>query len=224
MVGNRRGEASRAALLAAGKAAFSSDRYEEVSIVDLARTLGVAAGSISYHFGGKRGFYLAVLEQAADEFWGDLLAMRGPALDRLNRGIDRLLDEAEQQPRAFEALFADIADAEVRAIHDRHRTQLTDALLIEVSGADPSPVLRAAVNGFVSYIEGLVLHWSRTREISREQVKELIVGNMFGTIFAALRTDPEIELTQRAIDAALGDPQAVAFLGSLFTTMSKTTE
>ncbi|MEV0852438.1 TetR/AcrR family transcriptional regulator [Nocardia fluminea] len=223
MVGNRRGEASRAALLAAGKAAFSGDRYEEVSIVDLARSIGVAAGSISYHFGGKRGFYLAVLEQAAEEFWGDLLALRGPALDRLTRGIDRLLDEAEQQPRAFEALFADVADAEVRQIRDRHRTQLTDALVVEVTDSGSSPVLRAAIAGFVAYIEGLVLHWTRTRDITRDQVKDLAVGNMFGTILAALRTDPNIELTQRAIDAALSDPQALAFLGSL-STASKTTE
>lgn len=223
MVGNRRGEASRAALLAAGKAAFSGDRYEEVSIVDLARSIGVAAGSISYHFGGKRGFYLAVLEQAAEEFWGDLLALRGPALDRLTRGIDRLLDEAEQQPRAFEALFADVADAEVRQIRDRHRIQLTDALVVEVTDSDSSPVLRAAISGFVAYIEGLVLHWTRARDITRDQVKDLVVGNMFGTILAALRTDPNIELTQRAIDAALSDPQALAFLGSL-TTVSKTTE
>ncbi|MBF6412935.1 TetR/AcrR family transcriptional regulator [Nocardia cyriacigeorgica] len=223
MVGNRRGEASRAALLAAGKAAFSSDRYEEVSIVDLARSLGVAAGSISYHFGGKRGFYLAVLEQAAQEFWGDLLALRGPALDRLTRGIDRLLDEAEQQPRAFEALFADVADAEVREIRERHRNQLIDALLVEVTTSQSSPVLRAAIAGFVSFIEGLVLHWTRTRDISRDQVKGLVVGNMFGTILAALRTDPNIELTQRAIDATLSDPQALAFLGSL-STMSNTTE
>ncbi|MFC8383763.1 TetR/AcrR family transcriptional regulator [Nocardia sp. NPDC057272] len=223
MVGNRRGEASRAALLAAGKAAFSSDRYEEVSIVDLARSLGVAAGSISYHFGGKRGFYLAVLEQAADEFWGSLLAMRGPALERLARGIDLLLDEAERQPRAFEALFADVPDAEVRQIRDRHRIRLIDALVVEVTGSDSSPVLRAAINGFASFIEGLVLHWMHTREVSREQVKDLVVGNLFGTMLAALRTDPDIELTQRAIDAALSDPQAVAFLGSL-STMSKTTE
>ncbi|WP_328713288.1 helix-turn-helix domain-containing protein [Nocardia salmonicida] len=223
MVGNRRGEASRAALLAAGKVAFSGDRYEEVSIVDLARSIGVAAGSISYHFGGKRGFYLAVLEQAAEEFWGDLLALRGPALDRLARGIDRLLDEAEHQPRAFEALFADVADAEVRQIRDRHRIQLTDALVVEVTDSHSSPVLRAAISGFVAYIEGLVLHWTRTRDITRDQVKDLVVGNMFGTILAALRTDPNIELTQRAIDAALSDPQALAFLGSL-STVSKTTE
>ncbi len=223
MVGNRRGDASRAALLRAGKSAFSSQRYEEVSIVDLARSLGVAAGSISYHFGGKRGFYLAVLEHAAEEFWGDLLALRGPALDRLNRGVDRLLDEAEHQPRAFEALFADVADAEVREIRDRRKAQLTEALMVEVTGADSSPVLRAGLSGFVSFIEGLVLHWMRTREISREQVKELVVGNLFGTVLAALRSDPSIELAQRAIDATLSDPQIAAFLGPL-SAMSKTTE
>lgn len=222
MVSNRRGVASRAALLAAGRTAFGSDRYEEVSIVDLTRSLGAAAGSISYHFGGKRGFYLAVLEDAAEEFWGDIRAMRGPALDRLTRGIDQLLDLAESRPMAFGALFAAAPDAEVRAIHDRHWSRVIDALVVEVTGSDSSPVLRAAINGFVSFIEGLVLYWMRTHDISREQVKDLVVGNMFGTILAALRTDPTIELTPRAVDAALADSRAGAFLGFLSTMMNMT--
>ncbi len=216
MVGNRRGEASRSALLAAGKAAFSGQRYEEVSIVELARSLGVATGSISYHFGGKRGFYLAVLEAAADEFWGYLLAMRGPALDRLSRGIDRLLDEAEQQPASFEALIADVADAEVRQIRERHRDRLADALVLEVSVSDSPAVLRAAISGFVSFVEGLVLHWLRTGAITRAQVKDLIVGNFFGAALSALRVDPDIELTQRATDAVLSDAHGFGlFLGSV---------
>ncbi|MCR3722033.1 MULTISPECIES: TetR/AcrR family transcriptional regulator [Prauserella salsuginis group] len=215
MVVNRRGEASRSALLAAGKTAFSSRRYEEVSIVDLARELGVAAGSISYHFGGKRGFYLAVLEAAADEFWGDLLAMRGPALDRLSRGVDRLLDEAVQQPASFEALIADVADAEVRQIRERHRGRLADALAVEMTGSSSSVVLRAAISGFLSFVEGLVLHWLHTGEITRVQVKDLIMGNFFGAAMSALRVDPDIELTQRAIDAALSDAHGFGlFAGS----------
>ncbi|MRH91331.1 TetR family transcriptional regulator [Nocardia sp. SYP-A9097] len=202
---NRRGEASRSALLAAGAIAFSSKRYEEVSIVDLARSLGVAAGSISYHFGGKRGFYLAVLEGATDSFWSDVLEMRGPALDRLSRGIDKLLDQAEQQPASFEALIADVSDAEVRRIQDRHRGRLADALAVEVTGSKPSPVLRAAINGFVSFVEGVVLHWLHTREITRVQVKELIVGSFFGTALSALRIDTDIELTPAAGEALLSD-------------------
>ncbi|MGF6880894.1 AcrR family transcriptional regulator [Nocardia sp. GAS34] len=213
MVGNRRGGTSRAALLEAGRTAFSSDRYEEVSIVDLARSLGVAAGSISYHFGGKRGFYLAVLELVAEEFWGEMLSMRGPALERLNRGVDRLLDHALAQPGSFEALLADTADAEVRQIRDRHRQRFAEAMVTEVAGTDASAVLRAAVNGWLSFIDGIVVYWLHSRELSREQIRELIVTNFFGTVLGAVRTDPDIELTQRVVDAVLSDPKLLSFIG-----------
>lgn len=213
MAGNRRGEASRVALLEAGKAAFSQCRYEEVSIVDLARSIGVAAGSISYHFGGKRGFYLAVLEHAADEFWGEMLRMRGPALERLNRGVDRLLDQALEQPGAFEALLADTADAEVRRIRDRHRQRFVEALIVEIASADTSPVLRAAVNGCLSFIEGITLHWLHTQRTSRAQVRELIVAAFFGAVLGAVRADPGIELSRRVLDAALQEPDLLSFTG-----------
>ncbi|BCK57771.1 TetR/AcrR family transcriptional regulator [Nocardia wallacei] len=212
MVGNRRGEASRAALLEAGRAAFSEQRYEDVSIVDLARSIGVAAGSISYHFGGKRGFYLAVLEQAAEEFWSDLVSMRGPALDRLHRGVDQLLDRAEHQASGFEALIADVADAEVRSIRDRHRRRVAEALAVEITGGDTSGVLRTAINGYLSFIEGVVLHWVHSEEISREQVRDLIVANLFGTVLSALRSDPDIQLAQRVLDAAIPDSELLSSL------------
>lgn len=213
MVGNRRGDASRAVLLQAGIAAFGTQRYEEVSIVDLARSIGVATGSISYHFGGKRGFYLAVLEQAADEFWSDLLQLRGPALDRLNRGVDTLLDRAQRQPGSFQALIADVADEEVRRIRDRHRQRLAHALAVEITGTESTPVLRAAINGCLAFIEGIVLYWVRTQEISRTQLRDLIVANFFGAVLGAVRADPGIELTQRVLDAALSDAQLLSFIG-----------
>lgn len=212
MAGNRRGDISRAALLEAGKAAFSRGRYEEVSIVDLARSINVAAGSISYHFGGKRGFYLAVLEQAAGEFWGEMHAMRGPALERLNRGVDRLLDRALAQPGSFEALLADTADAQVRQIRTRHRERFAQALAVELTGTDSSAVLRAAVNGWMSFLEGIVVHWLHSRELSRDQVRDLVVANFFGTVLGVVRVDQDIELSRRVIDAVLSDPKLLSFI------------
>lgn len=214
VVGNRRGAASRAALLEAGRVAFSERRYDEVSIVDVAQSIGVAAGSISYHFGGKRAFYLAVLEQAAEEFWSDLHQMRGPALDRLTRGVDKFLDRAERDGSAFEALIADVADAEVRVIRDRHRDRLASALAVEVTGTETSAVLRAAIYGCLSFIEGLVLHWIRSQEISREQVRDLIVANFFGMVLGAVRCDPDIELSQRVVELAVSDSHLLSLLAS----------
>ncbi|MFE3444896.1 TetR/AcrR family transcriptional regulator [Nocardia sp. NPDC059180] len=210
MAGNRRGEEAKAQLLTAGRVAFSRRRYEEVSIVDLARSLGVAAGSISYHFGGKRGFYLAVVEAAAVEFWSELLQMRGPALDRLTRGVDTFLDLAEREPSAFEALIADVADAEVRAIGEQHRRRLRHALAVEITGSDSTPVLRAAISGCLAFIEGIVLHWLHTAEISREQVRELILANFFTTVLSAVRADPGIQLSQRVVDAVMSDSQLLS--------------
>ncbi|MGH3726346.1 MAG: TetR/AcrR family transcriptional regulator [Mycobacterium sp.] len=215
MVGNRRGVASRAALLEAGRAAFSEHRYDEVSIVDLARSLGVAAGSISYHFGGKRGFYLAVVEQAADEFWGELVGMRGPALERLSEGVSKFLDRAQREPGAFEALLADVSDAEVRRIREQHRQRLAHALAVEITGTEATPVLRAAISGCLSFIEGIVLHWMHTNEISRDAVRDLIIANFFGTVLSAVRSDPDIELSQRVIDAVLPDSELLSVLAGL---------
>lgn len=219
MVGNRRGEAARATLLDAGRVAFSTQRYEEVSIVDLARSLGVAAGSISYHFGGKRGFYLAVIARAADEFWSELLAMRGPALDRLTWGVEKLLDRAHAQPGAFEALLADVADAEVRKIRDEHRARLAHALAVEISGSAATPVLRAAIAGWMSFIEGAVLDWLHTGDLAREQVRDLILGNFFGTVLSAVSVDPGIELSKRVVDAVLSDARLGSFLAGMAMTM-----
>lgn len=216
MVGNRRGEAARALLLDAGRAAFSQQRYEEVSIVDLAKSLNVAAGSISYHFGGKRGFYLAVLEDAANTFWGGLLSMRGPATERLERGIDAFLDLAEQHPGSFEALIADVSDTEVRQIHDAHRQRIADALATELTGTDPSPVLRAAISGCLSFVEGVILHWIHSTDLTRHQVRELILMNFYNTILTTAHVDPSIQFKQRITDAvdmtadSLADAQAPA--------------
>lgn len=215
MVGNRRGVASRAALLEAGRAAFSAQRYDEVSIVDVARSLGVAAGSISYHFGGKRGFYLAVVEQAAEEFWSDLIQMRGPALERLSDGIGKFLDRAQQEPRAFEALLADVADAEVRRIREQHRQRLAHALAVEITGTESTPVLRAAISGSLSFMEGIVLHWMHTDEVSRDAIRDLITANFIGTILSAVRSDPDIELSQRVIEAVLPDAQLLSVFADL---------
>ncbi|MFV8311272.1 TetR/AcrR family transcriptional regulator [Mycobacteroides chelonae] len=215
MVGNKRGVASRAALLEAGRTAFSEQRYDEVSIVDLARALGVAAGSISYHFGGKRGFYLAVVEQAADEFWGELVQMRGPALERLSEGVGKFLDRAQQEPGAFEALLADVSDAEVRRVREQHRQRLAHALAVEITGTESTPVLRAAISGCLSFIEGIVLHWMHTDEISRDAVRDLIMANFFGTVLSAVQSDPDIELSQRVVDAVVSDAQLRTVLTGL---------
>lgn len=62
-----RGAATRRALLEAGLRLFGQLGYHATSARALAKAAGVNQALISYHFGGKRGLYLAVFEHIAGE-------------------------------------------------------------------------------------------------------------------------------------------------------------
>jgi len=73
--------ATRQALLAAGAALFSEYGYDAVPIEDVAARAGVNKALISYHFGGKRGLYAAILGAGFEEVARRLAAAEAQAPD-----------------------------------------------------------------------------------------------------------------------------------------------
>ncbi|UCE30283.1 MAG: CerR family C-terminal domain-containing protein [Burkholderiales bacterium] len=59
------GEATRGALLRAATDVFLAHGFRAARVQDIAAAAGVRLSAISYHFGGKAGLYLAVLEHHA---------------------------------------------------------------------------------------------------------------------------------------------------------------
>ena len=57
----------RAELLAAAAAAFADAPYADVSISEIAASVGASPALVHHHFGGKRELYLAVLRAASDD-------------------------------------------------------------------------------------------------------------------------------------------------------------
>ena len=62
--GKRGPEATRQALLRAGAELFAERGFDGVPIEEVAGRAGVNKALISYHFRGKRGLYVAILESA----------------------------------------------------------------------------------------------------------------------------------------------------------------
>src|SRR5262245_31829477 len=85
--GRRRDPAGdREALLAAGADLFAERGYDGVRVWAIAKKAGVNKAMISYHFGGKRPLYLAILNTMFSEIVArvELLARsRRPAPDLL---------------------------------------------------------------------------------------------------------------------------------------------
>jgi len=84
-------QATRRALLAAGAALFSEGGYDAVPIEDVAARAGVNKALISYHFGGKRGLYAAILASG---------------FEQIARRLDAAEASAKDAPAALRALLA----------------------------------------------------------------------------------------------------------------------
>jgi AcrR family transcriptional regulator len=73
--------ATRLSLLASGAALFSERGYDAVPIDDVASRAGVNKALISYHFGGKRGLYKAILASGFEQIAGRIDSAEAAAGD-----------------------------------------------------------------------------------------------------------------------------------------------
>jgi AcrR family transcriptional regulator len=190
---DRRGE-----LLAIGRQLFAKHAYDELSIDDVAAAAGVAKGLLYYYFKSKRGFYLATIRAEADE----LLQLAQPDAslppkERLCRTLDAYLafvGEASDRYRAL--LLAGLgSDPEVRAIRDRDRQEFLRLIAEGVAHQpEPSPALRAALEGWLTFIEGVSLDWLEHRDLDADQLRELLVAALAGSLHAARAVDPALDI------------------------------
>jgi AcrR family transcriptional regulator len=91
----QRREATRNALIAAGRELFGREGYEAVSSEQIVAAAGVTRGALYHHFDGKRGLFAAVFEQAEADVVAavDLTDLQGLGpLDALLASVDQFLD------------------------------------------------------------------------------------------------------------------------------------
>jgi AcrR family transcriptional regulator len=61
--GSERGAATRAGLLDAARAAFTSGGYAEANVTDIVAAAGASVGSLYHHFSGKSDLFLTLFEE-----------------------------------------------------------------------------------------------------------------------------------------------------------------
>jgi len=111
-----RGQDTRAALLAAGRAAFTRRGFDGASVRDITWEAGANLGAVTYHFGSKRGLYVAVLVEYLTPLVdrvGRTAASPGTPQERLEAVVDAFFDYVAENPDIPRLMMQELAAGKV---------------------------------------------------------------------------------------------------------------
>jgi TetR/AcrR family transcriptional regulator len=189
-------EATRQALLRAGAELFAERGFDGVPIEEVAQRAGVNKALISYHFRGKRGLYIAILEAGFARMGARLKAIEaeaGSAREALRAFLDAFLQVTRDQP-GFPTLF-------LREVLASGIEPSVAPYLVELVGVSRRLGRRGVREGLFRRVDPLLMHFG-------------LVGSL--AFFFATQPARERAVAEGRVPFAMPDPKAfVDFLEEL---------
>jgi AcrR family transcriptional regulator len=158
----------------------------------IARESGISKALLYHYFPSKQDFFVATLQQGAEEIAKatepdpDL-----PPLEALSASLDAFLGWIEENETAYRKMMESVGSVpEVQTIIDGIR-DATSARILDGLGAgeSPPPKLRAATRAWLWFMDGAILDWLDHRDISRTDLRDLLLGSLAGSVMAAGEAD-----------------------------------
>src|SRR3954468_14396637 len=177
----------RRQLLDAGARVFTERSYEDASMAEVARAAGISKGLLYHYFPSKRDLFVATLEAGAAELRE--ITQPDPSLpvaEQLVAALDAYLGWIEEHADSYAKLLESAAGSDdVRSYMAQMRAGTVERMLeAVVRGGDPAAV-RTALHGFLWFIDGACLDWLANRDLTREQLRDLLVTAFVGAVGAA---------------------------------------
>jgi AcrR family transcriptional regulator len=186
----------RRQLLDAGARVFTERSYDDASMAEVARVAGISKGLLYHYFPSKRDLFVATLEAAAAEL-RDITEPdpSKPIPDQLNAILDAYLAWIEAHADSYAKLLEGATGSDdVRSYMQQMRAGTVDRILATlVRDGDPAAV-RTALNGFLWFIDGACLDWIANRDLTRDQLRDLLAAAFAGAIGAAMHAGPQVQL------------------------------
>jgi AcrR family transcriptional regulator len=188
----------RRQLLEAALELFGDNDYDDVSMDEIAEAAGVSHGLLFQYFGSKKGLYVAGVDKLVEEF--RRRTEPDPSLpppERLRAGLRAYVDWVAEHPRGFRSLMTQGSGfREVRERMERQRWEGIGGRLSAGLGVDPTkPAVRIGLRAWQGYVESATLAWLDNRELSADQLVEMMVAAFLGIFGAITAVDPEVKLS-----------------------------
>ena len=178
----------RRQLLERGAELFATHSYGELSMAKIARESGISKALLYHYFPSKQDFFVATLRDAAERVRARTEPTPGlPPGEALAGSLDGFLELIEENELAYRKLMESAATvpeigALIADLRDRTSRRILDGL---GQGDNPPPRLRAAVRGWLWFMDGAVLDWIEHRDIDRAQLHGLLLGTLLGAVTAS---------------------------------------
>jgi AcrR family transcriptional regulator len=188
----------RRQIIDAGSALFADRSYEEISMRLIATAAGVSKPLLYHYFPSKLDLFKAAATDAAAQLLTLIEpATEGSPAEQMTASLDAYLAWIEDHARTWTKLMQSAASLpEARELVEGFRTRTMEMMLIGLTGETdaPSPALRTAVNGWLGFMDAAILDWTRTGELTRHELRELLLTAFGGAVMAAQQVDPELRL------------------------------
>lgn len=177
------GDERREHLLHVGVELVGRHGTADISIEEIAHAAGVSKGLLYHYFPTKTDFFVAVLARSQAEM--DKGQVRDPdlsPLEQFDRNLDGFLSFVEAHAEGYLAVVnARGREARVQQLVEQRRQRRVDELVALAAALEGvsrdvvrTPLLVAAIEGWISFTEGVTVRWLREREFSRTEVHELL--------------------------------------------------
>jgi len=168
----------RRQLLERGAELFSLHAYDELSMAQIAKQAGISKALLYHYFPSKRDFFMATLQEKAAEL-SVVVEAAGPEPEMQ---LDAFLVFVEANAVGYVKLVRSAGQPEVAEIVDTVRHATADRIL-EGLGKE-GPAARGAVRAWLAFLDGVILDWLEHRDVTREQVRAVALGALWGAVSA----------------------------------------
>ncbi|WP_377321017.1 TetR/AcrR family transcriptional regulator [Pimelobacter simplex] len=175
----------RTQLLDLGVRLLATRSLDELSIDLLAEEAGISRGLLYHYFGGKQGFYEAVVQHAADDLYAQTAPpSEGEPLERLMASLTGYVDYVVANHTGYRSLVkaASGSNDALRAIYETTFTALAERFFTADPGGlviPDTPAVRLVLHAWQAMVEDLVLTWCDTpADLTRDDLLQVITGSL----------------------------------------------
>ena len=176
----------RAQLVERATQLFGEHGYDALSMAQLAREAQISKALLYHYFPSKRRLFEAALEAGAQELRERTQPdpARPPA-EQLAATLDAFLSWVQERPGAYAKLLESAGASEVRETMAQVRAETAARILAGLGPAGERPATRAAVFGWLAFLDGAILDWIEHDDMTREELHGMLLGAFAGALVAS---------------------------------------